>query len=153
MPYTEIEYINGQESHTSNWGKYYIKGLEAWQVKEDFDGNVHDKHHNYTGYVCCNVPEGTMFTIFEQNGDKRGTDTFRFSICTVDYSQESKDPSVYGNGFCNGGDKVIAQAITKTKAPRLMDWWTNSANKSLEFAEHCAAHIDKRGLKVLPPLA
>jgi hypothetical protein len=78
-----IEYVNGQEQHSSNWGKFYVKGLEKWEVKEDFDENRKDGHHTYQGYVCLDVPEGTVFTVFEQNGNKRGTDDYIFRICQV----------------------------------------------------------------------
>lgn len=42
-----ISYVSGQESHTSNWGKFYVKGLETHVVKEDHPANRRDNHHNY----------------------------------------------------------------------------------------------------------
>lgn len=145
-----IEFVQGNESHSSYWGKYYVKGLEQYQVKEDFDENRYDRHHSYQGYVCCNVPDGVIFTIFEQNGSKRGTDTFLFSICETDSTEEiQKDKAEYGKGFFQGQYKVIAQGKTKTLAPRLLDWWT-SGDKTKAYAELCAKYIDKRGVKNLP---
>ena len=29
-----IEYKVGSESHSSSWGKFYVKGLEKYEVKE-----------------------------------------------------------------------------------------------------------------------
>jgi hypothetical protein len=147
-----IEFVQGSESHSSSWGKYYVKGLEQFQVKEDFDANRFDRHHSYQGYVALDIPDGTVFTIFEQNGDKRGTDEFIFSICVVDQGSTKDDQSSYGDGFCTGNYKIIAQGNTKTLAPRLMGWWIDSPVKTLEFAQHCAAHINTRGLKNIPAM-
>ena len=76
-----IEFVQGSEQHTSFWGKYYVKGLEFWQTKEDFTENISSKHEYYQGYVCLDVPAGTIFTVFEQSGNKRGTEIFSFMIC------------------------------------------------------------------------
>lgn len=144
-----IEFVQGQEQHSSSWGKFYVKGLEKYQVKEEFDENRKDNHHSYQGYTCLNVLEGTMFTIFAQSGDKRGTDDYRFYICVAtDVCVEKKS----GHGWCEGNFEIVAQGTTLTKAPRLMGWWINSPIKTHKFAQHCAAFIDKRGVKVLPPI-
>jgi hypothetical protein len=148
-----IEFVQGQESHSSNWGKYYVKGLEKWGVKEDFSENKSDKHHSYQGFVCLDVPDGTMFSIFEQSGDKRGTDCFEFMLCVVDQGETGSHKGGYPDGFCTGNFKIIAEGKTKTLAPRLMGWWVDSTDKSLAFAQHCAAHINKRGIKNLPILS
>jgi hypothetical protein len=152
MGFGNIEFVNGKESHTSNWGKFYVKGLDTWAAKEDFDENRRDNHYSYQGYVCLDVPEGTMFTIFEQSGNKRGTDTYKFQICTVTAEVAGEAISNYGSGFVRGNYKVIAEGLTNTKAPRLMKWWIDSPDKSLAFAEHCKAYIDKRGVKELPAM-
>lgn len=146
-----IEFVHGQESHTSTWRKFYVKGLEKWKVAEDFDEERNDKHYCYNGYCCIAIPEGILFTIFSQAGDKRGTDHFEFYICecTDDQVQSTIELSPC---FCRGNFRIIAQGLTKIKASRLMDWWINSRDKSLMFAEHCASHIDKRGLKQIPPI-
>lgn len=149
---SNIEFVQGQESHSSNWGKYYVKGLEKWQVKEDFECEINDRHHNYNGYVCNDVPEGTIFTIFEQSGNKHGTDTFYFLICQATDEQVEKDKADYGRAFIEGNFKILVRAEGKTKAPRLMGWWNDSKDHSLAFANHCAIYINKRGIKELPPL-
>lgn len=145
----EIEYVNGNESHSSNWQKFYVEGLEKFAVKEDFDANQQDNHHNYQGYVCLDIPTGTVFSVFSQSGNKRGTEDFCFYICVA----EEKAMQDISNlpAFIKGNFRVVAEGITLTKAPRLMDWWINSGRtQSLEFAELCAKYIDKRGLKILP---
>jgi hypothetical protein len=147
-----VEFVHGQESHSSNWGKFYIKGLEPYQVREDHQGELHDNHHNYTGYDAVNIPEGILFTVFEQNGNKRGTDTFIFAICITTNEQVSEWETEYGNGFCKGNYKEIVRADSLTKAPRLMGWWIDSPEKTLEMAEWMAECINKRGLRDLPPL-
>ena len=145
-----IDFLHGLESHSSTWAKFYVRGLEKWKVKEDFDGERNDKHYTYNGYCCIDIPEGKLFTIFSQAGNKFGCDSFEFYICVTTHAQIESitlDPC-----FCTGNFKIIAQGKTKIKGQRLMDWWVNSADKSLKFAEHCAAYIDKRGLKQLPPI-
>lgn len=148
-----IEFVQGNESHTSNWGKFYVRGLEAVAVKEDHESNIRDGHHSYQCHVANEVPAGTVFTIFEQDGNKRGTDTFIFKICVAG-GETQKHKSVYGSGFVEGQFTVIAQATGKTKSPRLMRWWDErpAGGDLLAYARHCAAHIDKRGVDVLPSM-
>ena len=145
-----IEFVQGNEQHSSYWGKYYVKGLESWQVKEDFSQNRKDNHYSNQGYVCLDVPENTVFTIFEQNGNKRGTDEFVFTICKAALPFSSNVAS-YGSGFCTGNFEIIIRAIGKTKGPRLLDWWTKRGDADpLEYAQLCAKYIEKRGIKDLP---
>lgn len=100
-----IEYVVGSESHTSYWGKFYVKGLESWEVKEEHDANRRDGHHSYA-FLMADAPQGTVFTIFEQNGSKRGTDEFIFKICVVTGSDSIEHKATYGSGFCNGNYEV-----------------------------------------------
>lgn len=146
-----IEYIVGKETHTSNWGKFYVKGLEKWEVEEDHDSAASDKHHFYKFYMA-EAPVGTIFTIFEQSGDKRGTDVWYFIVCEVATSADSSNRADYGKGFVSGNYRRIAEASGKIKAPRLMDWWTKmpAGVDKLRYAEHCAEWIEKRGVKDLP---
>ena len=144
---SNIEFVQGQESHSSSWGKFYVKGLEKWQVKEDFTENRQDKHHSYQGYSCLEIPENTVFSVFAQSGDKRGTDDYRFYVCAT---TDSQTEDIKGYGWIDGNFKVVAMGETKTKAPRLLGWWANSPIKTLEFAQKCAVYIDKRGIKDLP---
>jgi hypothetical protein len=44
---SQIEFVIGKEWHNSNWGKYYVKGLENWQVREDSEYNQKNTHHFY----------------------------------------------------------------------------------------------------------
>lgn len=157
-----IEYVLGQEQHTESWAKFYVKGLEKWAVKEDFPENISDNHHGYQGYTCLDIPDGAIFTVFDQSGDKRGTQDFNFYICQT--SADALDVTASsGRGRCQGNFRNICAGEGKTKAPRLMDWWigfvgeddaSKASNKEkVAFALHCAAHINKRGIKELPPLS
>lgn len=149
-----IEFINGSEEHSSNWGKFYVKGLEQWRVKEDHKNSRSDHHHSYN-FFMADAPDGTVFTIFEQNGDKHGTDEWSFLICVVRSDREEQQTKAsYGYGFCKGPYDVVAQGVGKIKAPRLMDWWIKRpANVDpLAYATHCGVYIEKRGIKSPPAL-
>lgn len=149
-----IECVVGDEQHTSNWGKYYVKGLEAYLTK-DADCSRYDKHHTYTN-LFGRVPIGTVFTIFEQSGDKRGTGNFHFQICQVIEGCDDLyvDRSSYGSGYCQGSFKVITHGVGLTRGPRLLNWWTNKPSNVdlLAYALHCRQYINKRGMKELPPM-
>lgn len=149
-----IEYINGQESHTSNWGKFYVRRLERLVVREDHDRNRHDNHHQYQCYVGNDVPSGTVFTIFYQDGNKRGTDTWHYMLCVVDDAADEQTIEYdYTSTYITGRFRVICKAVGKVKAPRLMGWWdARGTADPLAYAEHCAAWIDKRGVAVLPAM-
>lgn len=161
-----IEYRVGSESHSSAWGKFYVKGLEQWEVKE---GGSRDRHESYTE-LAAEVPEGTIFTIFSQSGNKRGTEDFDFYICET---QEVPEPQkitggCYGRGgWCSGNYYVLCHGEGTTKAPRLLNWWTVLSVKCAEFltedgklkkgtkklfAAWCKQHLDIRGLKDLPSM-
>lgn len=148
-----VEFIVGSESHTSYWGKFYVKGLEAHEVKEEHDANRRDKHHSYQ-FLMADAPAKTVFTIFEQDGNKRGTDNWIYKICVVVPGADTEHSAGYGSGFCHGNYEVVAQANGKIKAPRLMDWWqAKPANADpLAYAMHCAEWIEKRGIKTLPTM-
>ncbi len=149
-----IEYVSGTESHTSYWGKFYVKGLEKLVVKEDHARNGRGNHASYQCYVG-EIPAGTVFTVFEQSGNKRGTDCYIYRICQADpNAPEISIESVYGSGMISGRFVILAQANSKVKAPRLMSWW-DARPADIDpaaWAQHCAAHIDKRGLAEIPVL-
>jgi hypothetical protein len=148
-----IEFLQGADSHTSNWAKFYVKGLDKWRVRET-DGEPSSDHHaNYQQYVCLDVPENTVFTVFEQSGDKRGTSTFNFFICKASF--EPSEITADYERYCRGNFEVICEGLGKTKAPRLMDWWLalgegRKRKELLAYAEHCKQNIDRRGVKELP---
>ncbi|HLO52518.1 MAG TPA: UvrD-helicase domain-containing protein [Kamptonema sp.] len=147
-----IEYISGSEQHSSTWSKFWIKGLDQWAVRETDGEPESDKHSNYYQFICLDIPDDTVFTIFEQDGDKHGTSDFNFWICKTSRNQASISSS---KRHCTGNFETVCEGIGKTKAPRLMDWWQQAEKftneQKLAFAEHCAQHINKRGIKTLPP--
>ncbi|MGE5658145.1 MAG: hypothetical protein ACM37W_16200 [Actinomycetota bacterium] len=148
-----VEYISGQEQHSSSWAKFYVKGLDKWAVRETDGEPQSDKHSSYSQFVCLDVPESQVFTIFEQDGDKMGTDAFKFHICKTS-KEFGAIKSEYGRRHCTGNFEIICEGLGKTRAPRLMDWWQKAEKltneQKLAFAEHCAQHIHKRGIKKLP---
>ena len=149
-----LEYVTGSESHTSSWGKFYVKGLEGFVVKEDHPNNQRGKHANYQCYAG-EIPEGTVFTIFEQSGDKRGSDIYKYHICQVDsIVAEQTIKAGYGDGEITGCFTILAQATTLIKSPRLMAWWDARPKDvdAAEYARHLAQYIDKRGMAQPPAL-
>ncbi len=154
-----IEYISGSDSHSSNWAKFYVFGLDKWAVRETDGEPESNNHANFKQFICLDVSENKVFTIFEQDGDKRGTDTFNFYICKA--SAEFGEIKVSYGRHCTGNFEIICQGLGKTKAPRLMGWWEEFAGKDdsnkrknsekIAFANHCLANIDRRGIKTLPP--
>lgn len=146
-----IEWVQGNEHHTSLWGKFYVKGIEG--VKEDSDRNRRDRHHSYQCYYADTTNESQLFTIFLQDGDKYGTDTIDFYICKTLSADTEINQIVhnYTDCYCKGHFAVIAHGSGKTKAPRLMKWWIDNPDQSLEYAQLCAKAIQKRGCK--DPLA
>lgn len=149
-----IEYVSGKESHTSNWGEFYVFGLDEWAVKEDSPVNRVDSHHLYQLRICNDVPAGTVFAVWERNGDKRGTqrNIIRLMEVADDGPAVFRLDAQYGNGRIVGLFRLIAEAEGKVKASRLWRWWKQSQDHSLAFARHCAKWIEKRGIDTLPPM-
>lgn len=149
-----IEYIVGSETHSSNWGKFYVKGLEKYEVKEDNDANRRDGHHSYQFLMVPNAPTNTVFTIFEQSGNKHGTKEYTFILCAVDPNLDGRFVASYGDGLVTGGFYEIGRASGPIRVPRLMGWWDKRPTNGdlLAYAYHCAKHINIRGTMALPPM-
>lgn len=147
-----IEFIHGQEWHSSTWEKFYVKGLEKLQAEEEMDGTRRDNHHDYRGYAC-NAPNGTVFSVWSSCGRKARTEAKMFAICVADTESDSHINGV-ANGPCyvDGNFRVIVQAETAVKAQRLLGWWMARPQNSdpLEYASRCAKYIGVRGTKILP---
>lgn len=145
-----IEYINGQEEHSSSWAKFYVKGLE--KVAEKGEYSNYSKHNHYQSWVVAHAPEELIFTIFVQNGDKMGTRNYEFHICKVAVPDvcEIRDEA---NNYCTGNFKILCSGIGKVKAPRLLSWWKKApADRLEEYAIACGELINKRGHKEAPIL-
>lgn len=164
-----LEYTVGSESHSSYWGKFYVKGLEQWEVKE---GGEWTKHTSYAELVA-ETPDEKMFTVFNQSGNKRGTKNFTFYLCETRSAGNTLSNRITGGCYgdtaeIHGNFMILCRGEGKIKAPRLMDWWIKRVEKCAvwkneetgllkkgtlqRFAFWCAEHIEKRGLKDLPPM-
>jgi hypothetical protein len=150
-----LDFIQGSEQHTSNWARFYLKGLETFQV-----GGYSTTHERYFDYACV-VTEGTVFTVLDMNGNKYGTREFNFWICRANpYEFSTLESSYRCDVKVQGNFEIVTHGEGKTKAPRLMGWWVEfvgkndelgrSQNEKMYFAQHCAEHINKRGMKKLP---
>jgi|GEM_PF-550092 len=153
-----VEYVSGSESHASTYAEFYVHGLDQWAVCQTDDEPEADS--NYKHYICLDIPENQVFTVFRKDGDKFGVKGYNFFICKTSKALGTI-PGNRGNGYCGGDIEVICKGEGKTKAPRLFGWWIDFTGKSdenkrtneqkLAFAQHCANFINKRGIKELPP--
>jgi hypothetical protein len=91
-------------------------------------------HHFYQYYICLDIPDETVFSIFEQSGNKRGTQEFRFALCVINPNKHTKDKAVYGSGYCQGNYEIIVKTDSIIKSSRLLEWWNSNSEKSLKFA-------------------
>ena len=133
----DIRYKQGQDEG-DKWRKFFVKGLEEWERQD-----------NLSEY-SCDAPDGTVFTIFEQSGNKENIKTFKFGIAVV-ADQFTELEIEEGGGYCKGSFTIICQGYTKVKAPRLIQWWEEyKGDHTKEFALHCAANIDKKGVTECP---
>jgi hypothetical protein len=146
-----IEYTIGSEHRSSNWGKFFIQGLEDWKCGESF---VKNSKEFYTDYCCNNVPEDTVFTVFDQSGDKYSPKVFQFWILAVGGQTDNIVESSFGSGKVQGDYRTLAYARGQLKACRLMDWWNTKPTHTdrLEYAIKCGEYIQKRGVKDCPSI-
>ena len=148
----ELECVIGKEWHTSNWAKFYVSGLnDVMTLEEEIRSDNHHRYHLWAIDPDTEKAAGTLFAVFLQEGDKYGSKSFYFFICLICSDQtDKKIEASRGEGYIEGSFKIIAKALTKTKAPRLMEWWNNGPQNK-KFALACADKINKRGAKQ-PPL-
>lgn len=147
-----LEFLVGSEEHSSNWGKFYVRGLEKYEGKEDHP-DCRSNRHERKAFLMADAPNDLIFTVFEQSGNKRGTDVFRFYLLATDSGADGKIEADYGGFFVTGPFRIVAMGDGKVKAPRLLDWWgAKPANVGgLAWATHCGENLQKRGLKAPPP--
>ena len=148
-----IEGRNGSEQHSSAWGKFYCKNaLGGWLgVLED---SHRDRHESY-GDFAAELAPGTLFTVFTQQGDRRGTQDMRFAIAQADAGAEERTIAggCYGRGGrVTGRFRLLADANTKTKARRLLGWWQDAPERTERYARHLGEQIAVRGRAVPDPL-
>jgi hypothetical protein len=153
-----ITFVSG-----THWSKTFIKGLEEYSVYQKRDHLDEDPDlkgytgHGYSIYKSNRIPEGQIFTIFDQVGSNRGVEQFNFIICisTTDQDEIYEYTSLLGVSAVKGHFREIVRGDTVTKAKRLLDWWNEApeyGGRSEKYANWCAQHIEIRGLKKLPPI-
>lgn len=149
-----IEFVTGEETHPKKWGKFHVFGLEDMAIKKVHNVNRRLKE-SYYQYKIAEPPPFTVFSIFEKSGDTNGeVTTFTFILCCTQPGLTGHFAATYGDGFVHGDFSELARGSGTIKAQRLMDWWaTRPANVDpIEYANHCAIYIAKRGVEILPPL-
>lgn len=142
-------YVYGTNLGSEHWWGFNVEGLFPFATYE-----IHSlASHDYSCFVAGDVPDGTIFTIGEYDGGIGNAYLCKFSICEAASGEKNEERAMYGNGFIEGNYRVVARADAPIKATRLFDWWEKGGvEQTLAYAEHCAAHIEKRGLKHLPPM-
>lgn len=137
-----IEYVQGEESHTSSWGKFYIKGNDG--IKVDSPANHRDRHHSYQAWMDVSP---TVFSVWAQSGNKYSADGTHFYICQG--STEENKITGYAGCHVTGGFEILAEAHTKHLATRLLQWWIRRPPDvdPVAYAKHLAECIKVRGLK------
>ena len=150
-----VEFVSG-----THWSKCYVKGLEQYskyiKAGEHLERKATDGYsgHGYSFNRCDHaIPEGVIFTIFDQVGGK-GIEGYVYAICITTSPDEpiSEYKSLQGYGVVKGNFREIVRASSVCKSKRLREWWESVPEQTLEYAEWCAKHIDIRGQKELPPM-
>jgi hypothetical protein len=139
-----IEGKTGSEQHSSSWGKFIVMG-----VRLVADERQADRHHTYTA-GAAEVDDGTVFTIWQATGNRRGTDQADFYILLADSAQE---PTTIDNGYgrLTGRWQVLAHGDGPVRAPRLLGW-TKNLTLTEPLARHLGAQINLRGKAQPDPL-
>lgn len=144
-----LEFLLTSVQKNQNWAKFFVKGLEDYQIEDSNVSRHYKPWERYTNYIAYDMPDNIIFTVYTQSGNKNGSQDFRFYICKTITDNPN---SITGAGWIEGDFVIIAEGLKKVFAPRLMNWWNNSKDHSLKFAYHCSRHIGKRGIKELPPM-
>lgn len=134
-----IEAKVGEESHSSTWGKFYVRGIEI-VAEERFS----DNHLRYTE-GAAQVADGTLFTVWASAGNKRGADSSDYYILLVD-SRHLGSEIDNGYGFVRGQWQVLAHGDGTVRAPRLLGWAKGKALTEA-LARHLGSEIKRRGVK------
>lgn len=150
---TLIEAKVGSEQHSSAWGKGNLQG-----AKLVADSHTRDRHNSYVE-GAAEVAEGTVLSWWTSRGDKHGTSDADFYILRASETAPEIELTggCYGSGnYLKGRLEILAHGEGKTKAPRLLSWWTEWAKtnggQTEEVARHLAEQIEKRGKATPDPL-
>lgn len=152
-----IDYIHGDGDvyNTSRGPKHQwafdVEGLKDFAVNEVAPLAYED----YRYWLADNVPEGVIFTVAEYDGSSsRRENICRFSICEAVSDQKNLIKARYGNCMIDGNYRIVAHGNTPMRAHRLYEWWYRySSDRSVDYAEYCAAYIEKKWTKKkLPPI-
>lgn len=148
-----IEFVTGEEQHRSAWGKFYLFGLDEYSTKKISAATRQTKTSAYRFWIA-DPPPFTVFSVFEKSGDVTGATTFSFLLCCTQPGLAGRFTATYGDGYVKGDFSELARGTGTIKAARLMDWWRAKPDgvDLIEYANHCAIYIAKRGVEILPPL-
>lgn len=146
-------FVTGEEQYRKAWGKFYLFGLEDYAIKKVNVATRQTKTSAYR-FFQADPPPFTVFSIFEKSGDATGATTFSFLLCCTQPGLVGRYSATYGDGYVQGEFSELARGTGNVKAERLMDWWRAKPDgvDLIEYANHCAIYIAKRGVIVLPPL-
>lgn len=146
--------LSGKERHSSNWGEFFVFGLQNLMAATDDPRNRKNSHYEFQ-YREGIVPVGTVFNIHIAEGNKYGPSDKAIHICKVTDGPTMRIEQKYTGCFMEGSFEVICEVVgSKLKADRLTAWWLSKPKETdaEQWALHCKKHIEVRGLVNIPPL-
>ena len=147
-----ICYQSGTEKHSSNWGHFFVFGLNDIAVAVDDERNRKGNHYNFQVYEGI-VPAGTVFNIHIAEGNRCGADSKAIYVCKIVPGKSNKIEHKYTGCFCEGQFEIIASVESSVlKVNRFTAWWQAKPRDvdPERWALHCARCIEIRGLKDIP---
>ena len=147
-----VEAKTGKEWHSSACGEFYIHGLAL--VAENFNKGKHQSYRE----AAAEVPDGTIFTVWDRSGDKHGTNSNDYYVLLADASQEPQEITggcYRSGGYVRGRWQVLAHGDGKVRAPRLLGWVKAQGGiekVSEALARHLGSEIHRRGILEPAPL-
>jgi hypothetical protein len=147
-----IEYIHGHGyvSPKHQWD-FEVRGLESFAINKVAPSAYYD---DYRYWIADNVPEETLFTLAEYDGNSRHQNMCSFFICAAVSDQKNLIKTRYGNNMIDGNYRIVAHGDIHIRAQLLYEWWYRySPYRTVDYAEHCALYMEKRWTKKkLPPM-
>lgn len=144
----------GEETHSSRWGKGYLRG-----VKLVADERQKANNYDYTT-GAAEVEDGTVFSWWMSRGSRRDTVGAEFFILEADSSADliEMEGGCYNKGenYLRVRAKILARGSGKLKSARLLTWWASWAKENggqtAQMARHLGAQLEIPGRSTPDPM-